>query len=173
MKRIKIGRISGAQGLRGEVKIYHNSGDDKALERLTSLFLFVDGEYKQYRVEELRMHKRTPIFKLTGIDDRNTVEELIGIDVYADEEESRPVEDDSWLVTDLIGMEVRLSSDEENSTKPCVYRIKNIISNPAHDILEIETGSEIRMLPFIDVFVKEINTEEGFISIFPPEGWFE
>ena len=173
MKLIKIGRISGAQGLRGEVKIYHNSGDDKALERLTSLFLIEDGESKQYRINELRMHKRTPIFQLAGVDDRNSAEALVGIDVYADEEESRPIEEDSWLVSDLIGMEVRLYSDEDNHSNSSVYRVKNIISNPAHDILEIEIENEIRMLPFIDVFVKEINTEKSFISISPPEGWLD
>jgi RimM protein, required for 16S rRNA processing len=70
-------------------------------------------------------------------------------------------------------MEVRLYSDEKESTNFSVSKVINIISNPAHDIIEIETGSEIRMLPFIDVFVKEINTKDGFISIFPPEGWFE
>ena len=97
----------------------------------------------------------------------------MGIDVYADEEESRPIEEDSWLVSDLIGMDVRLYNDEDNHPNSSVCRVKNIISNPAHDILEIEIESEIRMLPFIDVFIKEINTEKGFISISPPEGWLD
>ena len=52
-----------------------------------------------------------------------------------------------------------------------VGKIKGIIDNPAHDIFEIETENGVRMLPFVDVFVTEVNTEDGFITIDPPEGW--
>jgi len=168
VETIKIGRITGAQGLRGEVKIYHDSGDDEALGRLTSLFLYQNGGYTRLGIEGFRMNKRTPVFKLEGVNDRTSAEKLIGADVYSDPEESRPAEEGSWLVSDLIGMDVRFP-DYGNS----VMKIVNIISNPAHDILEIETEKGVKMLPFVDVFVKEVDVKAGIVTVAPPAGWLE
>ena len=169
MKTIKIGRVSGAQGLRGEIKIFHDSGEQEALERLTSLFLFDGNEYKNYRIQKQRMQKRTPIFKLESVDDRDMAESLIGLGVFVDETESRQGGDDVWLASDLTGLEVRIF--EEDMAIP--FRVKSIISNPAQDILEIETDKGIRMLPFIDIFIKEVDMEAKLITILPPEGWID
>ena len=169
MKKIKIGRISGAQGLHGEIKLFHDSGEEDAVRRLTSLFLRTGDTETAYRIEWLRIQKRTPVFKLEGIDDRNAAEALIGSNVYALEEESRPDGQDAWLVSDLIGLDVRFGGYEESGE--AVGKIEGIIDNPAHDILEIGIGGDIRLLPFVDVFVTEIRPDKGYIQIIPPKGW--
>ena len=168
MKKIKIGRISGAQGLRGEVRLYHDSGDEEAIRRLTSLFLRKEDDETEARIEELRMHKRTPILKLEGVEGRDAAEALAGFDVYALDSEARPDEDGVWLVSDLVGLEVRAAAGPGEIS---VGTIKSIIDNPAHDILEIDNGDYVRLLPLVDVFVKEVLPEAGYIIIIPPEGW--
>ena len=170
MKRIKIGKISGAQGLKGEVKMYHDSGDDEALGRLSSVFIgrpseTGETEFTEKRIESLRMHRRTPILGLEDVADRDTAEALVGAEIYADEDESRPDEEGAYLVSDLMGLAV-----QSENFQP-VGSIKNVISNPAHDILEIETGQGIYLLPFIDVFVKMVDIKSGIIIIDPPENW--
>ena len=175
------------QGLRGEVKLMHDSGDEEALRRLTSLFLSLEGGEKEFRIESLRMQRRTPIMKLSGLEDRNAAEKLIGCDVYADMEESRPKEEGVWLVSDLIGLEIRFAPDENAGAAPEALdtspgtpgvgagrcSVKSVIDNPAHDVLEIETGKGIRLLPLVDVFIREIDTQSGFITIIPPNGWLD
>jgi 16S rRNA processing protein RimM len=181
VKKIKIGRITGAQGLRGEVKMFHDSGEAEALERLTSLFLKGEGgsetgsepELAEYVIENLRMHKRTPIFKLNGIENRDSAEALIGFDVYTNEDESRPEGEDAWFASDLVGMKVRIASSPSAPRYDGEYLVKSIISNPAHDILEIETPYGIKMLPFIDVFIHKVDINTGYITIIPPEGWLD
>jgi 16S rRNA processing protein RimM len=168
LKRIKIGRISGAQGLHGEVKMYHDSGDEEALKRLSSIVLLSGEVETEVRIEDLRMQKRTPILKLEGIRDRNAAEALIGSEILVYQDEVRPEEDDAWLVLDLIGLEARIRSVDGDIA---VGTIKNIIDNPAHDILEIECGEETRLLPFVDVFIQDVVCEAGYILIIPPEGW--
>ena len=170
MKAIKIGKISGAQGLRGEVKMYHDSGDNEALERLSSIFIPENGKpgedgLKKIRIESLRMHNRTPILRLEGVSDRNMAEALVGTEVYVDESEARPDEDDAFLASDLVGFEVYLKNNSEIGT------IKSIISNPAHDILEIETNRGTLLLPFVDVFVIKVDIKSSKIFIDPPENW--
>ena len=197
MKKIKIGRITGAQGLRGEVKMYHDSGEEEALSRLTSLFLGSSPgtapesepelEAAEYIIENMRMQKRTPIFKLKGITDRDSAEALVGSDVFTDEEESRPEGESAWFASDLVGMRVRAAGllhsarndedkargDEDKARGDEECRVKSIISNPAHDILEIETPYGVKMIPFVDAFIQEVDTKTGCITIIPPEGWLD
>ena len=181
MGKIRIGRITGAQGLRGEVKIYHDSGDGEALGRLSAVFIERGGALTAMPIESLRMKKRTPILKLTGVDGRAEAEALAGAAVYADEDESRPDAEGAWLVSDLLGLEVRLAADGQDGPDgpagpgggAAPWRVKNIISNPAHDILEIETGKGVCLLPFVDAFVLEVDTKSGYIIIIPPKGWMD
>jgi len=112
------------------------------------------------------MQKRTPIVKLEGINDRASAESLVDAGVYALLSESRPDGEDAWLVSELVGLEVYLETKE-------IGCIKGVINNPAHDILEIETGGELKMLPLVDVFVQKVDTDEGAVYIMPPDGWFE
>ena len=168
-QKILIGKISGAQGLHGEVRIYHDSGDEEALRRLSTLFLRNDKIETAHRIEGLRMQKRTPILKLSGIEDREAAEALCGKEVFALLCEARPDEEGVWLVSDLVGLEV--FNTEAGSAPLC--RIRAVIDNPAHDILEIETPGGIRLLPFVDMFVREVDTVGGGVYIAPPEGWLE
>ena len=166
---ILIGKITAAQGLHGEVRLFHDSGDDEALGRLSSLFLKNGEACTEYRIDWLRMHKRTPIIKLIGVDDRASAEALIEAKVYALLSESRPDEEGAWLASDLIGL--RVLPDMEGGAE--LGRVKSVINNPAHDILEIETEDGAKMLPLVDVFVSEVDIEDGIIKINPPEGWLE
>ena len=184
MKKIKIGKISGAQGLRGEVRIFHDSGDEDSLKRLNSLFVSTgenasDIKSDAFAIKGLRMQKRTPILKLEGIDDRNAAEALVGSDIYALVDEARPDEEGAWLVSDLIGMAVMpadtafAAQARQREPSPLSWRVRDIIPNPAHDILEIETEKGHRLLPFVDAFVLEVDTDAGVIVIDPPDGWLD
>jgi 16S rRNA processing protein RimM len=160
---LKIGRIAGAAGLLGEVKLHHFSGEKDRLRGLSCLFVGEDERW--YDVEALRFQKNTPIFRLTGVMDRNAAEALIGLDVKALIDELRPEEEDEFFVSDLIGAEI-LSEDGEY-----VGKLKDIISNPAHDLLVI-SGADAKefLLPMIDRFVLSVDAEAGRIVVFLPAG---
>jgi len=167
IQKIRIGRIAGAQGLRGEVRLYHDSGDEEAIRRVNVLFLSKDRISAEYRVEGLRMQKRTPILKLSGVGDRNAAEALIGAEAFVLLDEARPHEEGSWLVSDLAGLDVLLAEKGGVS----IGKVRGILDNPAHDLLEIETDRGLRLLPFIDAFVREVDVAGGRVLITPPEGW--
>jgi len=168
-EKIRIGKISGAQGLRGELRLYHDSGDEEALRRLTLLLLRIGASEAAYGIEGLRFQKRVPVIKLCGVEDRSAAEALCGAEVYALLSEARPKDEDSWLVSDLEGLGVFL----DGAAGGPLGRVRSVIDNPAHDILEIETAGGILLLPFVDVFIRKVDIEGGGIYIDPPEGWLE
>jgi 16S rRNA processing protein RimM len=162
MKPIRIGRISGASGLKGEVKLYHESGDAESLSRATSLFLCNNQALRTpvpYTILSLRVQGRTPILGLAGVSDRNAAEALIGSEVYVDEDLIRPTEEDAYLVSDLIGLPV---IDTEAGEE--VGRVRGVVDNPAHDLLEVDRpGGGTLLIPLADVFIKEVDLTSGYI----------
>ena len=163
MSKINIGRISGASGIKGEVKLYHYSGNSERLQVLTSLYLVFEGNETEYFIENFRIQKRTPIIKFENVSDRNTAESLVGADVFAEKELLRPTGEDEYFVDDLIGLDVI-----ENGIK--IGKVKSVIDNPAHGIVEIETQNAPILLPLIDKFIKNINIESSEITVELPDG---
>ena len=93
----------------------------------------------------------------TGFDDRTAVEVLQGQPLLAE-----PLADDGdgLYVHDLIGAEV------VDTTGAVIGRCTAVLANPAHDILELDTGGLVPV-----VFV--VSAAEGQIVIDPPDGLFD
>jgi 16S rRNA processing protein RimM len=172
--RIKIGKISAASGLHGEVKLFHDSGEHERLAGIEELFLSVKrGEsagqnLKSIKVLKLRFQGKIPILTLEGITTRSEAEAIIGAEVYADRESLAPLDEDSYYVSDLIGLNVA------DKTHGDLGKVTGILDNPAHDILRIgdEFGKEI-LLPLIDEFIISVDTEAALIKVKIPKGLTE
>jgi 16S rRNA processing protein RimM len=163
-EKIHIGKISGASGLKGELKLFHYSGERERIAGIGELFLRSNTEMRRVEVESMRVQGRTPILKFAGIDDRNAAESLIGAEVFAESESLVPLEDDQFYVTELVGLRV------EDERLGYLGDVAEVIDNPAHDILRISGANGEWLLPMIDVFVLNVDTENGRISVRAPEG---
>lgn len=94
-----------------------------------------------------------------GVADRTAAEALVNLPLLA-EPLADPPSDDSLYVHDLIGAEVVDSAG--TSYGACT----SVLANPAHDILELESGA---LVPIVFV----VSTAPGRIVIDPPEGLFD
>lgn len=164
---VRIGAISGAHGVKGEIKLFHDSGEPDRLKGLKELIIRkaeTDTE-KVYGIQGFRMQGRIPVFKLSGIDDRAGAEALRGSDVFVCFSQLPPLDEGQYYVSDLIGMDVADSAGFPIGT------VKDILPNPAHDILEIALpGGEWIMLPMADSFVLSIDTDSRRLTVSLPEG---
>jgi 16S rRNA processing protein RimM len=163
-EKIHIGKISGASGLKGEIKLFHYSGESERIAGIGELFLQLNADMRRVEVESLRIQGRTPILKFVGIDDRNAAESLIGAEVFAASESLAPLEDGQFYVTELVGLSV------EDERMGYLGDVAEVIDNPAHDILRISGANGEWLLPMIDVFILNIDTEHRRISVRVPEG---
>jgi 16S rRNA processing protein RimM len=186
-ERLLIGKISGAFGIKGELKLFHFSGDSERLSRLSELRCAFAGEgdirgsraagsghgnrsersadgdraagsERDYKVISVRMQRKTPILRLAGIDDRSGAEALVGAEVFAFRDELAPADGESFFVEDILGVAV-LDRGRR------IGRVSNFIDNPAHGILEVETdGGEKLLVPLVDVFIKSLSIEKGEVE---------
>lgn len=159
-----MGRVVRPHGLRGEVIVELITDRDERLAPLAELDTELDGEpralvvrrARQQRPATERRHARW-IVLFDGYDGREGAESLRGVLLRA-----APLEDPDELWThELVGAEVLLAGTGER-----VGVCAAVVSNPAADLLELDTGALVPV-----VFV--VDHSAGRVMIDPPPGLLE
>ena len=156
---ILLGRITGAHGIRGAVKLKSFTTDPKAIATYGALQT-TDGR----EVEIARM-KPVPdgfIADLKNIKDRNQAESLKGQDLSLPRERLPATSDNEVYLVDLIGQDA-LHSGVKLGT---IIGIENF---GAGDLLDIETGAkESLLVPSLFMQMKD-----GVVTLDLPEGFLD
>lgn len=159
--RICLGKIVGAQGIKGEVKI------KSFTEVIDDIDAYGELEDKtgsrKFDIEVTGSSKGTVRAKIKGIKDRNEAEALVGTELYISKDLLPELdEENEFYHSDLIGLDVKLKKD--NSVIGSVAGLYNF---GAGDIIEIKlSGSnKTEMIPFNDAYVPEINIKNGYIIV--------
>ena len=148
---VRVGRIVGAFGLKGEVKVDPLTDFNERFRKGSRLRL--KGDW--VTVEGMREHKGRPLLKLSGIADATAAEALQWEYLEAHALEAPELEEDEYMVDDLIGLKVFTMEGEE------LGEVDNVLDYPAHEILEV---GEI-LIPLVKEFVKEVDLEKDLIRV--------
>lgn len=147
-----VGRVGKAHGLRGEV--YVDLVTDRTERLAPGTVLQAKGRPLTVRTAKAQQSRWLVTFE--EVTDRTGAEALTNLEL-----EAAPIEDpDAVWVHDLIGSRVVELSGVERG------RCVGVLANPAHDILELDTGA---LVPTIFV----VSCEAGVTTIDPPAGLFE
>ncbi len=161
MDRIKVGKITGAFGIRGELKVYPYTDKPDRFEELDRVF----ADSQEYVITNVRYQKNLILLKFQGISDRNAAEKLRGTELSINRENLRELEEDEFFIFDLIGLE----AVDENGKH--IGRVCDVIQNSAQDLYEIETDDGKRhLIPAVYEFIPEIDPESGIMMIKPIPG---
>lgn len=162
---IVIGKIVSHHGIRGELKIYPYTDDVTKFLRFEHLF--IGG--KKHNIDSCRIHKNMALVLFEGMDTIEKGLHLIEKEVAVE----RALVDDGvgHFVVDLIGLKV---FDTEGAL---LGRITDVIQNTAQDLYEVAASEHLArgkkksfLIPVVDEFVREINVDEGYVTISPIEG---
>jgi 16S rRNA processing protein RimM len=149
---LEVGRIGRPHGVKGEVYVVLSS--DRT-ERLAVGARLSIGK-SELVVTASRRHNDRWLVSFDGIPDRTTAERMVGTSLFGE-----PIDDpDAVWVHQLIGARVVELTGVDRGV--CV----GVIKNPAHDILELDSGALVPAV-FIDSF------ETGVVTINPPDGLFD
>ena len=161
MDRIKVGKVTGAFGIRGELKVYPYTDRPERFKELDSVWA---GE-KEYGMKNVKKKKKMVLLRLDGITDRNAAETLRGLDLAIDREHLRELEEDEYFIFDLIGLE----AVDENGNH--IGRVSDVIQNSSQDLYEIETEDRKKhLIPAVYEFIPEISLDSGIMTIKPIPG---
>lgn len=161
---VRIGKIVGCHGVRGDVKIRPASDHADWAEPGLKITLkhHKTGEHKHFKIKTARIQGPLVIAGFEDIPDRNAVEPLVGSTLFAHLDDLPNPEAGEFWVDDLIGLTV---VDAENGRKRGV--VKDLLSSSGTDFLEIqlEDSVETVVIPFIEKFFPTVDLEAKTVSI--------
>jgi len=164
---VLLGRVSAAQGLRGEVRVTSFTEDPESIAAYGPL---TDQTGRSFTIESLRVIKGGVLaVRLAGVDDRSTAEKLKGTELYVDKARLPATDDNEWYWDDLIGLRAQSPGGEE------VGEIVAVQNYGAGDLLEIRpAGSRQTMLvPFTEAAVPGVDVAHGRVTVILPEEFDE
>lgn len=171
--RYLIGRVAGAHGVRGELKIKALTDNPSRFDKMKTLRLYRgDGEpFAELSIVSVRhMPNKGMVLVMTEeIRDRDGAETLAGATVKVFADERYDLEEGSWWVDDLIGM-----TAIDQSTGGKLGRVAAVIPAGGNDLYVIrdESGAD-HYIPAVKEFIAEVNLDRKEIRISLIEGLWE
>jgi 16S rRNA processing protein RimM len=163
-RKILLGRIIGAHGLKGDVLI---SAYASAPENLSAYGTLSDeaGE-RSFTIDVRRVTPKGVVAGIDGIKDRTAAEALRGIGLYVDRNRLPEAAEDEYYQADLIGL---MAVNPDGTPLGTVVSVQNY---GAGDLIEIAVAGSRRteLIPFTDAFVPDIDTEAGKMVVRLPVG---
>jgi 16S rRNA processing protein RimM len=159
-RRILIGRIHGALGVRGEVKLESLTEPQGNLVRYQPWILRdAAGREREVSGAKARVGGKGLIGTLPGIEDRDAAEALRGAELYVPRSALPPPKDGEFYWVDLEGLRV------ENLEGVDFGRAAFVFPNGANDVLVVR-GDRERMIPWLRPdFVRELDFDAGRILV--------
>lgn len=162
-RRLCLGRIVSAHGIKGLVKVICFGEDPQSLEKYGPLFTDEKGG------GTLRLAVRNPVkggflAQVEGVSDRNGAEALRGTSLYVERESLPEPEEGQYYYDDLIGLEALDPSGEP------LGRVISVQNFGAGDLLEIAPpGGKAFLVPFVKDFVGDVDLKKKNVIVFVPE----
>src|SRR5262245_52221048 len=101
-KRIRVGKIGAAHGVRGDIKLWSYTADPLAIADYGPLET-ADGK-RRFEIETLRPQGDFLVVRLAGVSDRNAAVLLRNLELYVSREKFPETEDDEFYIADLVGL---------------------------------------------------------------------
>ena len=172
---IVLGKIVGAYGLRGSVKIHPFADDPAGWARLRQWWLGDEGcaaeQWVSVPVIRGRLHGDTVVADLHVATDRDAAEALKGKLVGVPRGELLKTGDGEYYWADLIGLAVVNTHDET------LGHVLGLIGTAANDVLRVgsETGDteegKERLLPFVASVVLDVDLAARRIRVEWERDW--
>lgn len=157
---VTLGRISGAHGIQGWLKIYSETSPRENIIGYSPWYLRRGDRYETWKVSAGRLQGKGVVVKLAGCNDRNTAESLIGSEIAIPRAQlpatTHPGE---FYWADLVGLQVVTVDGVD------LGRIERLFETGANDVIVVQ-GERERLLPYVwQQVVREVDLEQGLMRV--------
>lgn len=173
---VEVGRIIGAWGVKGWIKVLPFAADPQALFSSKRWFLKPPEEPRPLRpagaspypdllkVAESREHGDGVVARIHDVADRNRAEALRGARIFIGRSSFPTAGSDEFYWVDLIGLSVVNREDQTLGT------VTGLIDTGAHSVLRVlpEGGkgeADERLIPFVAQYIDEVSLEARRIRV--------
>ena len=162
---LRVGVITSAHGIKGEVKVFPTTDDAKRFKELKEVILDTGKEYIPMEIEHVKFFKNMVILKFRGYDNINEIEKYKSRDLLITRDQAVDLEPDEYFITDLIGLTVVSDQGAELGT------LKDVLETGANDVyvVAMKDGKEL-MLPAIGDCILNVDLEQRRMEVHVLEG---
>ncbi len=154
-----VGVIGRPHGVRGEVVIELRT-DEPERRFAPGHVLTEEGGGRRFTVSSVRDQSSHLLVKFAELDDLAAADAVRGTVLTSTIElDERPVEPDAFYDRQLIGLRVTTLAGVQ------VGEVRSVLHLPAQDVLEVETASGPRLVPFVAALVPEVDLEAGCLTV--------
>jgi 16S rRNA processing protein RimM len=176
---LEIGKIVGAQGLKGEVRVYPSTDFPERFLNPGKRWLLKPGQSDPQIIKLLNGRyldgKGLYVVQLAEVNDRTQAEALKDAKLFVLDSDRPRLEKDEFHVADLVGLSVF-----NQTTQVLVGTVISVIA-AGNDLLEVkpetpdEPGKKPKtiLIPFVKAIVPIVNLHQKRIEITPPLGLIE
>lgn len=164
-EKIKVGKITNAHGLRGDMRVYPYT-DKENFEDYSNIM--IEGVEGSQEVTKVRYNKQMVLLKFKSIDHIDDVEALKNRELFIYKEDLDELADDEFYISEIAGCTV------ESETGEKLGEIKDYLTNTSQAIFVVKgiDGNEF-MVPHVDAFIVSISTEDKLVVVRLIEGMLE
>ena len=166
---ILIGKIIGAHGTNGTIRVYSFAESLMVFDAGRSIWVrSPDGHQRTIEISWAKPHKRILLLALKGVTDRNQAEALTGSELLIEKATLPDLGDGTFYWFDLIGLSV--FSIEGNY----LGQVASILTTGSNDVYVVrntqkEETEEI-LIPALESVVVEIDIDHRTMHVDLPEG---
>ena len=154
-----VGVIERAHGVRGEVAVELRT-DEPERRFAPGQVLGEEGGSRAFTVRSVRDHSGRFLVKFAELVDRATAEAVRGTLLTATvERDERPAEAGTFYDRQLIGLKATTPDGID------VGIVGSVLHLPAQDLLEIQTATGARLVPFVAALVPEVDLDAGCLTV--------
>jgi 16S rRNA processing protein RimM len=164
---VAVGRITGAFGIRGDVKVQPLTDFPERFQGTATLY--VGDDHIARSVVSARQHARIVVVHLAGIETANDAERLRGAHLYIPAGELLALPQDQYYLHDLIGLRV------ERIDGTPLGVVADVLIGGGNDLFVIRptAGGADVLLPAVKEFVKSVDLPGGVMRVAPIPGLFD
>jgi 16S rRNA processing protein RimM len=152
---ISVGRVVGAFGIDGAVKVIALTDFDDRFDPGAELFL--DGARR--RVEWSRSQAAGLVLKLSGVDSRTAAQAYRGGRLEVPDEDLRPLPAGRWYHHQLVGLAVATAAGRDLGT------LADVVPRPANDVWVARRGGEEHLIPATREAVLDVDLAAGRVTV--------
>lgn len=159
---IPVGKISGAFGVKGWVKVFSFTEPRANILEYSPLFLSRRGEWIEIKVSAGHAQGKGVVMGIANVTDRDQVQPLIGSELAIKKEQLEPADEDEFYWADLQGLTVINLEDET------LGQVDHLLETGANDVLVVKAKGDNteRLIPFVmDEIVKLVDLDKQLIQV--------